>query len=233
MSGIGRKETHHGHGSLEPLERARACGWREGCSHHLRAGRHWQRRPGPDGLPTAEQLAEASNYIGSPEQTDVIVFAGRPWHFAGDKLQKHPEVHDLFPDTTILTLSDGEKAVWWSELEFAITSIDQELHPHHSLTAPAPPPGPAPYPFTFKPMTRTEDEPGALRGEDSRRSLDCPDRWRKRLRVPDQLHEKRTGDRSEHALLTRWGSQSTDRAAAVPESVITAWERVRERGTRS
>src|SRR5258705_1213868 len=61
-------------------------------------------------------------HIGDPAPTDVIVYARRPWHFARCKVQPHPEVHKLAPET-VLDLhragpSGPERAVWWSEHDF-------------------------------------------------------------------------------------------------------------------
>jgi hypothetical protein len=93
--------------------------------------------------PTDAELAQVALHIGQPTETDVIVFAGQPWHFAEGKLRKHPEVHKLFRDT-ILTLykSKRDTAVWWSEKEFMITGIDKE-DPKKNFTAD--------YPFGAKP----------------------------------------------------------------------------------
>lgn len=98
--------------------------------------------------PTTAELQQVATHIGKPELTDVIVFAGQPWHFAGDALRKHPDVHKRFP-LTILKLyrRTGDRAVWWSEHELTITGIDKE-EPKHDNTAI--------YPFSQKPETRVE-----------------------------------------------------------------------------
>ena len=102
-----------------------------------------------EAMPNDAQLAEAAKYvnIGNPALTDVIVFAGRPWHFADGKMRKHPDVHLDFP-TTVLELNVGrdEKALWWSESPFAITQIVSR----DPLVQ-------APYPFTVEPVTRQEE----------------------------------------------------------------------------
>jgi hypothetical protein len=113
--------------------------------------------PGSEALPTEDQLTEAARYIGHPDLTDVIVFAGRPWHYAEGKLRKHPEVHDDFPHTVLeLSVERGERAVWWSEFEFKITKIAE--HPHDGTDTPAAVPhDPAPPPFD-SPATQAEDD---------------------------------------------------------------------------
>ena len=114
--------------------------------------------PGADGLPTAPQLAEAASCIGTPKKTDVIVFAGRPWHLAGGLLLPHPQVHALVPETVLdLFIDRGEKAVWWSEGEFNITEIEEEAHNHDPAAAPGPAQQPAPPPFDI-PVTQLETD---------------------------------------------------------------------------
>jgi hypothetical protein len=103
-----------------------------------------------EALPTDEQLAEAASfiYIGNPALTDVIVFAGRPWHYADGKLRKHPEVHNDFPNTVLeLNVARGERVLWWSEHEFNITQIAG--HAPQDIGAPDP--------FAAIPPTRPED----------------------------------------------------------------------------
>lgn len=64
---------------------------------------------------------------GDPRITDVVVYAGEPWHFAGGRLRKHPEVHKAYPDTVLRVFRKrGEKVVWWSEDEFRVTDIQNE-----------------------------------------------------------------------------------------------------------
>ena len=100
-----------------------------------------------DALPTEAQLAEAAKYIfiGSPAETDVIVFAKRPWHYVDGKLRKHPEVHHEYPSTVLeLDVARGEKVLWWSERDFTITQITG----HDGAIAPDP--------FAAMPVTRPE-----------------------------------------------------------------------------
>lgn len=100
---------------------------------------------GPVGAVT---LAQVAKHIGKPAMTDVIVFAGKPWHFAGGALREHPKVHEDYPETVLkLFRKRKEKAVWWSEHAFEIFKI-----------VPHPPKrdGAADYPFSDKPTTVTE-----------------------------------------------------------------------------
>jgi hypothetical protein len=102
-------------------------------------------------------------YIGNPAITDVIVYACRPWHFAGNELQPHPEVHTRFPRTILEVHRDGpagpERAVWWSEHDFRITIIEDEaVHESREASKTTTPAVDAyPYPFEQKPMTRPEE----------------------------------------------------------------------------
>ena len=106
--------------------------------------------PASTQLPTDAQLADAAQfiYIGNPAQTDVIVFAGRPWHYVDGKLRPHPQVHIDYPNTVLeLDVARGEKALWWSEREFTIAQIAG-----HS-----PQDANAPDPFAAIPATRAEN----------------------------------------------------------------------------
>jgi hypothetical protein len=96
--------------------------------------------------PTAAELQQVATHIGEPQPTDVIVFCGRPWHFAGGALRKHPEVHKLFPMTILkLYRQTHDRAAWWSEREFQITAIEKEDLKHD---------GTAVYPFSQMPEAR-------------------------------------------------------------------------------
>jgi len=104
-------------------------------------------QPGPPGgLPPG--LGEAARHVGKPAVTDVIVFAHRPWHCVNGQLMPHPEVHTTHPETVLkVSLGKKERAVWWSEQAFTITSI----HPsHHGAGAGAAAPAPT-YPFDGPP----------------------------------------------------------------------------------
>lgn len=85
--------------------------------------------PGPDVYPSEEELDAVSAAIGDVAVTDVIVFAGKPWHKVQGRLRKHPEVHTEFQQTVLkLLIERRETAVWWSEHRFEITEI--ALHDH-------------------------------------------------------------------------------------------------------
>jgi hypothetical protein len=100
--------------------------------------------PGPDVLPSQEELDAVADAIGNVAVTDVIVFRGKPWHMVNRCLRKHPEVHTEFQQTVLkLLIERGEKAVWWSEHSFEITRIDVHDHADGSSVA-APPPFPVP-----------------------------------------------------------------------------------------
>ncbi len=98
--------------------------------------------------PTAAEMKQVATHIGKPKATDVIVFGGNPWHFAGGELRKHPEVHRQFPETVLkLFRKTQDRAVWWSEHEFRITGIEKE-EPEND--------GTAAYPFAFAPEARLQ-----------------------------------------------------------------------------
>lgn len=62
--------------------------------------------------------------LSNPAMTDVVVFAGRPWHFAKSKLHKHPHVHGAFKGTVlVVSRQKAERAVWWSETDFHVTGV--------------------------------------------------------------------------------------------------------------
>lgn len=98
--------------------------------------------------PTPDELKQVASHIGPTQETDVIVFGGRPWHFAGNALRKHPGVHHTFPNTVLkLRRSTRDRAVWWSEKPFTITAIEQE-DPKDANRAR--------YPFSQPPETRPQ-----------------------------------------------------------------------------
>jgi hypothetical protein len=101
--------------------------------------------------PTASELHQVATRIGkTPAMTDVVVFGGRPFHFAGGKLRDHPQVHRDFPGTIlVLYKSRRNTAVWWSEEQFTITRIEKE-HPQNA--------GTADYPFDETPVTMPEGD---------------------------------------------------------------------------
>jgi len=105
---------------------------------------------GSPGNPTEDELKEVAKLVGFPAPTDIIVFCGNPFHFAGGKLKKHPEVHTSNPETVLkLDRRTHDRAVWWSETQFTITRIDQE-HPQDSRLAPSP--------FAAPPVTTREPD---------------------------------------------------------------------------
>ena len=102
-----------------------------------------ERDPGPDVLPSPEELDALAAAIGEDAAvTDVVVYKGKPWHMVHGRPRKHPEVHRDFPQTVLkLVIERGEKAVWWSEDHFEITRL--EAHGDTDSAA-IPPPFPVP-----------------------------------------------------------------------------------------
>ena len=105
-------------------------------------------------------LAQVAKHIGQPHPTDIVVFARRPWHFAGPPsqpaaLHAHPQVHADFPET-VLVLSQHDRAVWWSKDNFAITDIRPATHGHSHPLFPEAATTPPQYPFAAAPVTRVE-----------------------------------------------------------------------------
>jgi hypothetical protein len=112
--------------------------------------------PGPDAKPSQHDLDRIAAALPNAVATDVIVFAGRPWHKVKDHLRKHPEVHKDFKQTVLkLLIERGETAVWWSEQEFAIHDIKLETHEHGS-GATAHPPGTTLPSSPFQNLPKTE-----------------------------------------------------------------------------
>ena len=98
-------------------------------------------------------LLQVEKHIGHPKPTDVVVFAGEPWHFAGKTkgtkhLRSHPQVHMQFPETVLkLSRKKQQTVVWWSETPFTAITINPSGTPSHpnpaypeALTAPPPTP---------------------------------------------------------------------------------------------
>jgi hypothetical protein len=118
----------------------------------------------------AAAMSQIASQIGKPDPTDIVVFGGQPWHSAGlpghkKEPKQHPKVHDDFPETILkISIKDRQKAVWWSEEEFTITSIrlthqHQPQHPCYPEAATIA----APYPFADgppAPPTRIEEVNG-------------------------------------------------------------------------
>ena len=116
---------------------------------------------GPVGTVTLKQVEK---HIGQPAARDIVVFNKQPWHFAGPsgqlQLRSHPQVHIDFPDSVVvLSIGGNQKAVWWSETSFTITSVRPSPHhpnPHFPEAATTPPQ----YPFTDSLVTRVENHNG-------------------------------------------------------------------------
>jgi hypothetical protein len=105
---------------------------------------------GSPGNPTDDELTKVAELVGFPAPTDIIVFCGQSYHFAGEKLKKHPGVHGTNPETVLkLDRRTHDRAVWWSETQFTITGIAQE-HPQNSRLAPSP--------FAGSPVTTREPD---------------------------------------------------------------------------
>jgi hypothetical protein len=100
------------------------------------------------GQGTTVALQQVAKLVGNPAVTDVVVFAGEPWHVVNHELKAHPQVHKDYPETVlrIHRLRD-ETVVWWSEKPFTITAITPE---------PPKKRGKPEYPFAV-PATRPED----------------------------------------------------------------------------
>jgi len=106
---------------------------------------------GESGAPPPDSAVGAvTKQIGPPKPTDIVVFDHQPWHFAGGALKSHPQVHVDHPETILqLSISRGEKAVWWSEEHFTITDID---YSHHSTRVAGAPKNPFSAPFETVPV---------------------------------------------------------------------------------
>ena len=112
----------------------------------------------PDGTTNDAKRAEAGKLVTWAKPTDVVVFHRKPWHYVSGQLRAHPQVHIDYPETILqLSISAGDRAVWFSELRFDITTI--ELSDHHG-SGHAPDPSAAPYPFSVAPITVQETDEG-------------------------------------------------------------------------
>jgi hypothetical protein len=79
----------------------------------------------PDGSTSDASLDEAAKLVTWAQPTDVVVFDRKPWHYVNNKLRAHPKVHDDYPETILeLSISHGDRAVWFSEVRFDITKIE-------------------------------------------------------------------------------------------------------------
>jgi len=83
----------------------------------------------------AHSLASAVNGP-EPEPTDVIVYDGKPWHYAGlpgqsKQLRPHPRVHKEYRNTVLVVVGEKkESVVWWSETAFSNVTIAPSKHPN-------------------------------------------------------------------------------------------------------
>lgn len=90
-------------------------------------------------------LQQIAAHVGTISSTDIVVFAGKPFHYAKGALHGHETAHHDHPETLLkLHRLRKERAVWWSQRSFAITTI----RPEEPVKA-----GAAPYPFETKPLT--------------------------------------------------------------------------------
>jgi len=94
-----------------------------------------------DHAPQDQILKEVAKHVGRPKKTDIVVFDHKPWHVVNGRLLSHPQAHVEDPETILkISLSQQERACWWSEQPFKITRVE---HSHHST----PGPSAADYPF--------------------------------------------------------------------------------------
>ena len=121
-----------------------------------------QADPGPNELPTQQELDEAAITVPDAKQTDVIVFKGKPWHMVNHKLEKHPGVHDVHLGTVLELIVERQKAVWWSEHAFKVKSIVLHKAGTDAPDPAAPPPPPPPLKPFPEPLTMMEDDAGGL-----------------------------------------------------------------------
>ena len=128
--------------------------------------------PGPNVLPTQQELDAAALTVPDAKETDVIVFKGKPWHMVNRKLEKHPEVHAAHQGTVLELVVERQKAVWWSEHAFTIKNI--VLHKAGSTEPAAPPPPSKPFP---EPETGEEDDAGGLAPNRIHVARSIPPRW--------------------------------------------------------
>ena len=114
----------------------------------------------PDESTSDAGLDEAAKLVTWAQPTDVVVFDRKPWHYVDNKLRAHPKVHDDYPETILeLSISRGDRAVWFSEVRFDITKI--ELSHHHGSGGSAgsghpADPSASPYPFSARVVTDAE-----------------------------------------------------------------------------
>jgi hypothetical protein len=73
---------------------------------------------------SADGLQQIAAHVGTISSNDIVVFAGKPFHFAKGTLHEHEEAHRYHPETLLkLHRLRKERAVWWSERPFQIVNI--------------------------------------------------------------------------------------------------------------
>jgi hypothetical protein len=101
------------------------------------------------GPAAAATLKHAAKHIGTTITTDIVVFAGQPFHFAKGELHTHPQVHKDHPETILKVYRRRkERVVWWSERPFDIFKIEPETPSADHVRD-------RDYPFSVKPETIT------------------------------------------------------------------------------
>lgn len=114
-----------------------------------------------DGTVTAAGLGLVAQHVGLAAPTDVVVFAGRPWHAVNGELMGHPEVHQNAPETVLqLSIGRQQNAVWWSEDRFDITGVE---FAHHGAPGASASSSVEAFPFRAPLATRVEKD---LNGRD-------------------------------------------------------------------
>ena len=104
-----------------------------------------------------------------PQVNDIVVLDHKPWHYAGNRLRRHPQVHTAYPETILYVVrARNESAVWWSTEPFKITNIvahssreaggAQSLVSHDQSPAKGAPTDWPHYPFTEALTTVIEDD---------------------------------------------------------------------------
>jgi hypothetical protein len=114
--------------------------------------------PGPSTIEeeTIRSAETVANAIPHTKPRDIVVIAKKPYHLVVKKLREHPKAHHEFPDTILqLSIEEGNKAVWWSTVDFKITDISYSAHTPRQPDAPR-------NPFSGLPVT-AEDKDDAGR----------------------------------------------------------------------
>src|SRR5215471_16412386 len=88
------------------------------------------------GLAAAAALLRRGPRQPEPEPTDICVYNGKPWHYAGlpghtKELQAHPKVHKEYRNTVLVVIrKKRQSVVWWSETAFSDVTIAPSKHPN-------------------------------------------------------------------------------------------------------